>query len=47
VKLTEEAEELNKLKATLHAIPRKENKKMDETEEILKMENRRLEQIEA
>jgi hypothetical protein len=34
------------LKATLQAIPRKETKRMDETELILKMENRRLEQIE-
>jgi hypothetical protein len=47
VKLTEEAEELGKLKATLHNIPKRENKRMNETEEILKLENRRMEQIES
>lgn len=43
--MSEEAEELAKLKATLHAIPKRETKKVDQTEEILKMENRRLEQL--
>lgn len=45
VKLTEEAEELGKLKATLRTIPRKESKRVNQTEEILKMENRRMEQL--
>ena len=45
VKLTEEAEELGKLKATLRTIPRKESKRANQTEEILKMENRRMEQL--
>lgn len=45
--MTEEVEELNKLKATLSHLPKKPTKQVNSTEEILKMENRRLEQIES
>ena len=33
------------LEATLRTIPRKESKRANQTEEILKMENRRMEQL--